>query len=1232
MNKLFRVKGFCRATGLFLAWIAVLSFCLPGLASAAAPRITGVSLNETRAVITLRMAESVTAVDSASLASKIMLSREGSTPSALPSGSTAVTSGSEIYISLPSSLTAAKNYVVIASGALTGQSGDLTSPNIDASGPALTANGVTVSDNRKTITLQFDSAIAGYPTNDALKNGYITLARNGSSFSETLSAGAVSIDAASGRITLSLTTALSGASARVKIAAGKLKNTDNGNLNLEEIVTPAINADFDKTPPQLASTTPSLSNDYKTVALGFDEVIYNVYATGVAESTALELFKAHVWVSRNGGAYEALSASDTISISGSTINIRFANALSGTGNRVKIDGGSLRDAAGNVQYSTIETAAFTAGGTSGAAPVYDESTGCQVSSDMKTITFTFDRNIAFVSDSVRQHIREYVQISRNFSDYNVTSRSDTVEISGNKLIVTLDEPFETNNNRIRVIANTVKSANGGALATTIYSPYIHANSPAIGAPMYKSVSYNPAKKQITVTFSTAIAAVSSYNLKNKIQISREGGSFVALSSYDTVEVYGTNSLLITLDNALKGQKNRIRVNANALRSTAGVTQNFDQTTGYIDANETTYENDFNVNLTMSADMKTADITFDRNIQSGYPYDTELNYLKQEISVARTEGGGFVNLTAYDTISISGRTLRITFQRALGQTDVIRISKNALKDSYGTVLAKEIKVGPSISNEKKIFDPSTGVTLSADKYTVTFTFTQRVYNNMASVASLKEMIRVAYDGENFEMLDAGTTVNFQSYGQLSITFTRALASPKARVKILAGALQDANSNTVTEDLITNPLGQIDEDVEVLLGGSRVYISSTEESSTSGGRVYAVTMNTTKMTSAVAALGSNTSFTVNMPDGAYGGKVILNGMSVKQLADKNSTVIVSCCGISHVFGASQLQLSEALKALGIDAAQPQNVTLEIGISRTGTPYTTDLTSKAQAKTFDVITQPTELTLVYKSGASSWAVTKYPQYVEKRFTIKPSQAQNKNITVVRVETSGKVNPVPTTIEQKSGDYYLAAKVRGNGVYGVISGERYFSDTPNWATTAVNTLASRMILQGVNGVAFRAQDAVSRAEVAEMITRALGLLTDKSGASKFLDVTLTDWYFSSTSIAVENDLIRGYGDSTFRPERSITRQEVMTIMARVMRFLDGKATGTDSTMTKTEAERILAKFKDADTVSDWAKVNMAECVKAQVVKGDDLGCLNPHANLTRTEMSQLIYNLLVRYSLISQ
>lgn len=1229
MNRMFVKKGICRGTGILLAWIMALSLCAPGFVFAASPRISSVMLNETRTVITLRMAETVTMADSASLASKILLSRNGGSPTALPSGSTASISGSDIYISLPAPITASKNYVVISSGALSGQSGDITSPNIDGSGPALSGDGVSMDDTKKNITIQFASAIAGYPNNEALKNGYITLARNGSTYNETISASAITIDGAAGKIKIQLSTALSGTSARFKIAAGKIKNTENGNINLEEIVTPAISADFDKTAPQMSSSIASISSDCKTITIGFDEAIYNVYASGVSDATARELLKSHIWISRNSSGYGALSGADTVTISGSSLIITLSTALSGSNNRIKIDGGSLRDSAGNIQYSTLETSAISV---NSGAPQYDEETGCKVSSDLKTITFTFDRNIAFASDSVRSRIREYVLISRNFSDYNLLSRNDSVEISGNKLILTLDEPFATNNNRIKIVANTLASSNGALLASTIYSPWIHASSAQYDAPTYQSVSYSPAKRQVSIYFNASITAVSSYNLKNKITISREKGSFVALSSYDTVEIYGSNCILVTLDNALTGENNRLRVEAGAIKGSDGTVQNYAQTTGYIDANQTVYDDDFDVNLTMSADMKTADITFDRNIQSNYPYDTELNYLKQEISVARTEGGGFTTLTAYDTISISGRTLRITFQRALSQSDVIRISKNALKDAYGTVLAKEIKVGPSIEANKKFFDPNTGVELSADKYTVTLNFTQRIYNNMASVASLKEMIRVAYDGENFEMLDAGCTVNFQSYGQISITFTRTLANPNARVKILAGALQDANSNTITEDIVTNPLGQTAETVEVLLGGSRVYISSTAESTNaSGGKVYAVTMNTTKMSSAIAALTGNTSFSVYMPDLAYGGKVILSGMTVKQLIDKNSVVTIGCGGVSQIFSAKDLQLSEALAALNIDASLPQNATLEIGISRVENPYTADLAAKGQAKTFDVLTQPTELTLIYKSGTASYAVTKYPKYMEKRFSIKPSQAQNKNVTVVRVETSGKVNPVPTKIKQKDGDYYLEAMVRNNGVYGVISGERSFSDTPGWATTAVNTLASRMILQGVNGVPFRANDAVSRAEVAEMVTRALGLLTDKSGASKFLDVTLTDWYFPSTSIAVENDLIRGYEDNTFRPERSITRQEVMTILARVMRFLDGAGTGSESSMTKQEAEKVLSRFKDASTVSDWAKINMAECVKAEVVKGDDLGCLNPHANLTRTEMSQLIYNLLVQYELIT-
>ncbi len=105
-------------------------------------------------------------------------------------------------------------------------------------------------------------------------------------------------------------------------------------------------------------------------------------------------------------------------------------------------------------------------------------------------------------------------------------------------------------------------------------------------------------------------------------------------------------------------------------------------------------------------------------------------------------------------------------------------------------------------------------------------------------------------------------------------------------------------------------------------------------------------------------------------------------------------------------------------------------------------------------------------------------------------------------------------------------------------------------------------------------------------------------------------------------------YEDSTFRPERNITRQEAMAIMSRVMTYLGNE---DNKNMTTAEAESILSRFNDDHKVANWAKIDMAKCVSAGVVKGDDKGNLNPLSNLTRAEMSQLVYNLLVEYSLIA-
>jgi len=116
----------------------------------------------------------------------------------------------------------------------------------------------------------------------------------------------------------------------------------------------------------------------------------------------------------------------------------------------------------------------------------------------------------------------------------------------------------------------------------------------------------------------------------------------------------------------------------------------------------------------------------------------------------------------------------------------------------------------------------------------------------------------------------------------------------------------------------------------------------------------------------------------------------------------------------------------------------------------------------------------------------------------------------------------------------------------------------------------------------------------------------------------------------AVSHDLISGYPDSTFKPSNKLTRAEAMTIVARAMRFMNGKKVSESPNMSISEAENILSKFTDAGTVDDWAKIDIAECVQAGVVNGDNLGRLNPKANVTRAELIQLMYNILTEADIL--
>lgn len=134
------------------------------------------------------------------------------------------------------------------------------------------------------------------------------------------------------------------------------------------------------------------------------------------------------------------------------------------------------------------------------------------------------------------------------------------------------------------------------------------------------------------------------------------------------------------------------------------------------------------------------------------------------------------------------------------------------------------------------------------------------------------------------------------------------------------------------------------------------------------------------------------------------------------------------------------------------------------------------------------------------------------------------------------------------------------------------------------------------------------SRAQMAAMLVRVFGCTAGKD-ITHFTDVSAGAWYYPELSVAAQMNIFSGCGDGTMGPDRSITRQEAMSVIARAFAVADGTAAD-------------LAAFSDASAVSNWAVASVAGLVRAGIVSGD-AGRLSPKATITRAEIAQMLYEL---------
>ncbi len=174
------------------------------------------------------------------------------------------------------------------------------------------------------------------------------------------------------------------------------------------------------------------------------------------------------------------------------------------------------------------------------------------------------------------------------------------------------------------------------------------------------------------------------------------------------------------------------------------------------------------------------------------------------------------------------------------------------------------------------------------------------------------------------------------------------------------------------------------------------------------------------------------------------------------------------------------------------------------------------------------------------------------------------------------------------------------------------------HWARRDIALLNLQDIISGVSKDKFMPDRAITRAEFAAILVRALGLKRG-TGENTFIDVKDTDWYYEFVQTAYENGLVSGYGCDKFGPADKVTREQAMAILVRATSI-----TGLKMELETGEAEKLLAGFNDSAQAAPWAKDSLAACVKVGLISGKDSKTLAPGDETTRAEVVVLIRRLL--------
>jgi hypothetical protein len=409
-------------------------------------------------------------------------------------------------------------------------------------------------------------------------------------------------------------------------------------------------------------------------------------------------------------------------------------------------------------------------------------------------------------------------------------------------------------------------------------------------------------------------------------------------------------------------------------------------------------------------------------------------------------------------------------------------------------------------------------------------------------------------------------------------------------------------------------------DIYVNGEQQEAASTELTEENGQSVMTVTIDDAAIRKVLQEQGDNSIITIPASAGFDSVAGILNGKTLALMKEKNTVLEIKAGDVTYRLPANEINMEELSEALGQNP-DLEDIHIKVEIKNCTEDTLQIIQDTADRNNYQILVKPLEFKVTCTHEDQEVEITRFNGYIERMIEIPEGIDPNKVTTGIILNQDGTFTHVPTSITVINGKTYAVINSLTNSAYSVIYNPVKVAAVENhWSKVPVNDMASRLVIE--NPQTFVPDGEITRGEFAEYITKALGLYrTGAAEAGKFKDVQ-SGQRADAVTVAVNNGIINGYPDNTFKPEAKITREEAMTMYARAMDIVK---------LMEINNNRITA-YQDEDQVSPWAYDSVKKTISVNIFNGRTSERIVPKGMLTYSEAATAIRNLLIEAGLINQ